>query len=365
MPTTTQRFNYLGIFNDAAPQAVPAAQPPAAQIHYVHLPPPPPVAPPPQVTTPALTNEAFAELARRLIPASPPATPEAGQAKRDELTNKERLTAIEGMLREEQQARKAAEAKTAEADAKAAIAQLETLRTHVISAARQQGLAPVFDVYVTGTNQAELMASAAQALQYQAQHEQMVLQRNVQQFGAPAPVVVSAPGVPVGMTYAPPQINAPSMISAPAPVQSSPFIQPGALEQLTSHEAMRSGAYGQNRQALLAGVMGGHQQPSQTTYHAMPAPAQYQPQNMQSARPAMVPAYQPQYIPPTPMQAPIQYQPPMQQQMSFIQPQQQQYAQPQNDAQQAAMQALARMRDPNTGAPTQAFQSAIGQGLLL
>jgi hypothetical protein len=53
------------------------------------------------------------------------------------------------------------------------------------------------------------------------------------------------------------------------------------LNQLTSHEAMMSGAYGANRNALMNSLRQGQMQQSTTQWQPTPAPMQFQPQGHQ------------------------------------------------------------------------------------
>lgn len=172
-------------------------------------------------------------------------------------------------------------------EARARAAELAAIRTNVISAACMQGLHPSMAQFIQGADEASMRASAQALYAQQANMEAEFAKRLVTQYGvpqAPQMPVQQQPGtVPVGYTMQaaqPFQISAPSMVSVPAPVPQGQLSME-QINQLTSHEAMMSGVYGANRNALMNGLRQGQLQPSVTQYQPTPAPMQFQPQGHQ------------------------------------------------------------------------------------
>lgn len=170
-------------------------------------------------------------------------------------------------------------------NARAQAAELNAIRERVISAACMQGLHPSMAQFINGADEMAMRASAQTLFAQQTNMEAEFAKKLVTQYGVQQPqqMPTQQPGaIPVGYTMQaqPFQISAPSMISAPAPVPQGQLSME-QLNQLTSHEAMMSGAYGANRNALMNSLRQGQMQQSNTQWQPTPAPQQFQPQGHQ------------------------------------------------------------------------------------
>lgn len=307
----------------AAPQGQPAGAPP--------LPPPPPV----QTGVPQETLAQYEARLRSEAEARAKAEAELKAFRDSQLTSEQRMQAqIEELRRANQEAdaRRAQELQVAQIQARNG--QLVAYRADLLRQIGEDRLPSFLHGQVFGQDEGEIYRNAMNAMNGYAAHmqaeEAKIRSRVAQQLQGPQ--VPPAPGIPPGAVpgvqspYAPAAPQA-QQTGFPTPIQgmAPPPPQQVNLGELTSEDAVRSGKYAQNRQAILSALKSGQAPVLGQTQVQQQAPAggvqyqqgpfgQMQPQHGPMA-PVAPPWYQQQQQtqgqvpPPPPAQVPQQVPP--------------------------------------------------------